>query len=570
MPLKEHLIRVCGTALLLIALAGAGGAAASAPATQPIAAPATLAGSYLAARSADFASDWPSAVRYYRDALKLDPGNAGLLERMLLISIMSGDWENAHPLATRLLEIDGENPAASTEVAVRAIKDGNLFAAQAAIGQIQRGALADILAGLVRAWIQFETGHIDTALATLSALKGPEWYGFFTTFNTAAMLDAAGREDEALSVMKTIYRPSQPAQDVVLGYARILARSGNREEALNVLRTLRGDNPTVTELTAEVKAGKKPAPIAASVAEGVGEAIFNLGRAIVADEPELGLAYFQMAAYLNDPSFEATVAVGDILQSMGRPDDAVKALRRIPSSSAWYRGTQITIADLLYGQQRDEEAIATLKRAIGLFPTDPAPWRALGNTLNGMKRWEDASAAYGQAIKLSSAAGKAIWNDYFGRGIAYERLGRWPESEADLKAALAIEPKQPNVLNYLGYTWADRGENLDQALAMLEEAVDLSPQSGDIVDSLGWAQYRLGHYDEAVKQLEKAASLKPVEPTIIDHLGDAYWRVGRTREAHYQWSHAAEFSPEPDLLAKIRDKLKNGLKDGLKPAIKPT
>ena len=94
-------------------------------------------------------------------------------------------------------------------------------------------------------------------------------------------------------------------------------------------------------------------------------------------------------------------------------------------------------------------------------------------------------------------------------------------------------------MNYLGYSWVDMNMNLDEALDMIRKAVDLRPSDGYIVDSLGWAYYRLGRFDEAVRELERAVSLKPDDPVLNDHLGDAYWRAGRKLEATFQWAMRA-------------------------------
>ena len=128
-----------------------------------------------------------------------------------------------------------------------------------------------------------------------------------------------------------------------------------------------------------------------------------------------------------------------------------------------------------------------------------------------------------------------------------------------MRKALEMQPEQPHVLNYLGYSWIDQGVNLDEGMKMIKRAVDQRPDDGYIVDSLGWAFYRIGNYDEAVKNLERAIDLKPEDPTINDHLGDAYWRVGRTLEAKFQWAHARDLKPEPDELPKITAKIDNGL-----------
>ena len=153
----------------------------------------------------------------------------------------------------------------------------------------------------------------------------------------------------------------------------------------------------------------------------------------------------------------------------------------------------------------------------------------------------------------------AHWTLFYFRGICYERTKQWPKAEADFKKALELYPDQPLVLNYLGYSWVDQGVNLDEAFKMLRRAVDLKPTDGYIVDSLGWANYKLGHYQEATQELEKAIELKPADPVVNDHLGDAYWRVDRKIEAHFQWNHARDMGPEPEDLPKILKKIESGL-----------
>jgi len=131
-----------------------------------------------------------------------------------------------------------------------------------------------------------------------------------------------------------------------------------------------------------------------------------------------------------------------------------------------------------------------------------------------------------------------------------------------MRKALELQPEQPHVLNYLGYSWIDQGINLDEGMKMIKRAVEQRPDDGYIVDSLGWAYYRIGNYEDAVKHLERAIDLKPEDPTINEHLGDAYWRIGRTLEAKFQWAHARDLKPEPEELPKIEAKLENGLPGG--------
>ena len=179
----------------------------------------------------------------------------------------------------------------------------------------------------------------------------------------------------------------------------------------------------------------------------------------------------------------------------------------------------------------------------------------------GRKSFAECADVYSKGIATIANPERPQWLIYYFRGICNERAKQWVKAEEDLKQALKLFPDQPHVLNYLGYSWIDQGLNLDEGMRMIRRAVEQRPDDGYIVDSLGWAYYRLGNYEDAVKHLDRAVELKPDDPTINDHLGDAYWKVGRVLEAKFQWAHARDLKPEPDELAKINQKLQDGLKD---------
>ena len=172
------------------------------------------------------------------------------------------------------------------------------------------------------------------------------------------------------------------------------------------------------------------------------------------------------------------------------------------------------------------------------------------------KQFDGCADTYGKGIATLATAQKSNWIIYYYRGICYERAKKWDQAELDLKKSLELEPDQPHVLNYLGYSWVDQGVHLDEGMRMIRLAVEKKPDDGYIVNSLGWAFYRVGNFEEATKHLERAVELKPDDPTINDHLGDAYWKIGRQLEARFQWMHARDLKPEPEELVKIEEKLR--------------
>jgi Flp pilus assembly protein TadD/LysM repeat protein len=247
---------------------------------------------------------------------------------------------------------------------------------------------------------------------------------------------------------------------------------------------------------------------------------------------------------------------------------AIKLYESVPSASPLYRVSQLQLGLNLADLDRRDEAISLLTRLVDQNPTDMRGYLALGGVYASKEDFANAAKVYDRAVGQIESKTFAMpkdpraasnWNIYYQRGIAYERLKEWPKAEPNFRKALELFPNQPQVLNYLGYSWIDMNINLQEGMDMIRTAVELRPSDGYIVDSLGWAHYRLGEYEEAVRELERAVSLKPDDPVLNDHLGDAYWRVGRKLEATFQWSHARDMKPEPQVLAEVEKKLKEGL-----------
>jgi Flp pilus assembly protein TadD len=243
-----------------------------------------------------------------------------------------------------------------------------------------------------------------------------------------------------------------------------------------------------------------------------------------------------------------------------KPAMAIKVYERVPANSPLKRNALIQQATALDAVDRSDEGIKILQGVVAEDKKDLEAIMALGNIERGRKKFVECAKTYGTGIDvIAEANDKPNWVYHYFRGICEERSKQWARAEVDMRKALELQPEQPHVLNYLGYSWIDQGVNLEEGMKMIRRAVEQRPDDGYIVDSLGWAYYRIGNYAESVKHLERAIDLKPEDPTINDHLGDAYWRVGRTQEAKFQWQHARDLKPEADEIPKIDAKLANGL-----------
>ncbi len=526
--------------------------------------PPTLAGSYLAARSADVAKDIAAAANFYSDALADDPLNPTLLERSIILHAANGNLALAFDPARRLITIDGGNPIARLVLAMRSVKEHDFTAVPENLAKVAKAPLATLTIGLIDGWTDFGLGKTDEGLAAIKALSGPTWYGIFKDYHSALILDAAGRTDEAVATITKAYNTDGSALRVVEGYARILARAGRRDDAAKALADFAAVSPlhpAVKQLLDDIRAGKAIAPLAINVEEGVAEALYGLGSAIGNDGgPELPVAYLQLALYLNPSLYLADMAIGDVLQASSRCDEAIVSYQRVPETLPVRRNADLQIAACLQDLDKPDKAVRYAERVLNADPGDVEAAVILGDIYRAIDKFAEAADAYGRGIAAIKTETADDWRIYYYRGVALERSKQWPKAEADFQHALKLSPGQPSVLNYLGYSWVDMGTNLDKALAMIKEAVDARPNDGYIVDSLGWAYYRLHRDTDAVATLERAIELKPEDSTINDHLGDAYWRVGRKLEATFQWAHARDMNPEKGQLPLILAKLQHGLK----------
>jgi tetratricopeptide (TPR) repeat protein len=387
----------------------------------------------------------------------------------------------------------------------------------------------------------------------------------FKDLHAGLIYDYAGDRAQAGKRFAHAYKLDKSSIRTIDAYARWLSRNGKVDEAKKVYEDfskLLPHHPLVDQAMEELNAGKPLALMVKSPAAGAAETLFGLGTALGRQGGEdIGLVYLQLAVYLEPSHPLALLSLADLYETMKKPELAVETYDRIPANAPLKRNAEIQRALNLEVLERRDEATKALNDIIAKDPKDEEAVVALGNVMRARKDYKQAAEVYTKAIDLLKEPGKQNWSLYYFRGISYERSKEWPKAEADLQKSLELNPDQPQVLNYLGYSWVDQGTNLEKGIKMIRRAVELRPNDGYIVDSLGWAQYRLGNYQEASDALERAIELKPEDPVINDHLGDVYWKVGRQLEAHFQWRHARDNKPEPEDLARIEDKLKNGLKD---------
>lgn len=526
-------------------------------------------GNVLAARTAANARDMASASVFWRAALRQDPRNAEILERAFVTTLANGDMDDAMPLAERLIQVDRAHRMARLALATRAIKArqfqtarGHLLAAP--------GAQRDLTTALIVGWTHLGSGSTDEGVAVIDRLTGADWYQLFKNYHSGLILDVANRRPDAGRRLEAAYRQDATILRIVDAWGRWNSRNRSIDDARAIYAAydkVIPNHPIATEQVARLAENRPIQPFVRNAQQGAAEVLYGLGAALSRQGGEdLALIYLQLARYLDERHELAAMSLADLFEFLRLPSRAIETYEDIPETSVLHRNAVMQKAVNLDSLDRADEARQALVALLATRPNDVEALQTLGNLQRVRKLFAEAAQTYTRALDAIGRPERQHWVYFYFRGIAHERLGRWAEAESDFKRALELIPEgntrgRAQVLNYLGYSWVDQGVNLEEGLRMVKQAVELTPEDGHIVDSLGWAYYRLGRYEEAVVELERAIELQPGDPVINDHLGDAYWKVGRRIEAVFQWNHARDLKPEPDDLPRILDKIEHGLRD---------
>lgn len=521
-------------------------------------------GKYLAGRFARHTRDYKAAAVFLSDVLDKD-GENRLVRRQVLFSLAAaGKMDEALALSEKILKFDKASPVPNLIKTIAQIRDGKFSEVAKRLKSTPRRGMNTFTVPLLTAWIHAASQDFEAAHEALKPLEKISAFAGIRHLHSALLFDLADDNEKAEQSYKAALEAAN-SLPVVLAYGQFLERVNRGDDARAVYEKFSDDGePSVSieAAYARIDRGEKPLAMISSPRDGIAEVLFNmagtLGRSRSVD---LALIYGQLALWLKPDFPLARILMGDLLEVLERPEDSLAMFKGVDKTSPHSWTARLRQTSILNSLKRNDEAVEILEQMAAEKPARSDAIIRLGDLLRSEKRFEEAAEAYTRAIKRAGDLKTGDWSLLYSRGIAYERSDQWPKAEKDFLRALELSPKQPFVLNYLGYSWVDQGLNLERAKEMIEEAVRLRPRDGYIVDSLGWVLYRLGDYRGAVLQLERAVVLRPQDPTINDHLGDAYWRVGRRMEARFQWRRALSLDPEKDQIPVIEKKLNRGLAD---------
>jgi len=521
-------------------------------------------GPYLAAQSAMRANDFGFATQYQSRVLTIDRDNAAATRDLLFSYVALGRLQDAIPVANLYSERGADDFVTNLIVLLGQIEDEDFAGLSKTLENEGNFSLNPFIREVLTAWTEHGLGNVQEAQRIIDDILGRPGFETFAAFHRAMMHLADGKNADALQglggfentsgiltnralLIKTALLQQMGQSDHARAFFNANFSVNSSPESAAILRNLDNNEPIVSGLPR-------------TVSQAMSEIFFTLALFIQEQvDPSATLVYARIAEALNPQSAEVKLFVAGVLEELDQYKLALNVYEKVGAEDPKYYTTQISKARAMRRTQRVDDGIDVLNDLAAAYPDVPVAHATLGDFLSWQDRYDEALTAYNAAISMYEAQNNLRWQLYYARGIIHERLKIWPNADQDFRSALALNPDQASVLNYLGYSLIERGEKLDEAMEMITKAVEIEPNSGYIVDSLGWGKFRLGQYEEAVPDLERAAELMATDPIVNDHLGDAYWAVGRKNEARFQWRRALSFNPEEVEETRIKRKLQVGL-----------
>ena len=520
------------------------------------------AGSYLSAIHAESNNDFSSASEFYSLSLENDAYNVLLLNRAIRSNIKNGNFSDALLFSNRLIKLKEETPMTSLLMLTTAIKNEEFNKAKLLLNEPNQFNM--FLKTILTGWLEIGAGNIGKGLNYFKESENAKKLGSISRNHLALALAMVGDFEKADAILSNFTNGSNLIdRESVIAHAQIMAQIGKNLEAVELLdRFLIGnDDLEISKLRRLIDAG---APVKydyiTNSKQGAALALYTVANAIFKEKDyALSLIYSRLVQHIDNKNIENILLISENLLNLEQYKLAIENYNNIPNSHIKFKNAEIGRANALFFQGEEEGSIEVLIALVRDNPKDIELHTTLGNSLRRSERFLEASIIYNEAILLIENKGLKSWFEYYAKGICNERLGNWELAEVDFRKALEIEPNQPSLLNYFGYSLVEKGIHLEEALDLIKRAVRGQPNDGYITDSLGWALYRLEKYSEAVTHMERATELMPLDPIINDHLGDVYWAVDRHTEAEFQWRRALSFGPEEKDAKRINQKLNIGL-----------
>lgn len=516
------------------------------------------AGQYLSGYHATQIKDYEKASQFFARSVNLDNSTEFTQTQTMNLLVVTGKFKDAFRIADHLYQ-NNQNTLAAIIKIIKEVEYGNYKSADIIANQISKSKEgATVINQVIFAWVKFGNGNYLAAKNIFESMQDSKRYLPFINYHYALVADLAGKTQEAEKLFNYLAQIENPPVSIASATYNFFKRTKNNKMAELVAQNYGKDRETHLVLYHNIPDAKR----------GIAEALADTGTIIMTEyKDDSAATFFRLALFLAPNFDEAKLLLANILMNQGDYNSANKLLKNISEKSSVYNMAKLGIAKNYEEMKEDAKAKQYYEKLAENESTKLDALINLGDLKREAENYEEAIDYYTQALNFGTADAKktkddlddSFWAIYFARGVCYERLGKWTEAEKDLKQALEMNPEQPDVLNYLGYSWIDTGKNIEEGINYVSRAYELKPEDSHILDSVGWGYFKLGDYENALSFLEAAITQMPYDATVNEHLGDVYWRLGRKTEAKYQWQRALDNKPEKKAIAALETKIKSGM-----------
>ena len=525
-------------------------------------------GAYLAGRVAHIRQNYDIAADYYMTSLDLGLDNNEVLNSTYLLLASEGRLDKSAEYAVKAREKGDNSNLISFILMAKNMKNGDYEQALQSLSVMENSPLDNAVLPLFQSWIFAGKNNKEEALKKLEVLTQDKTLLPLYHMHKGMISDYFNDEDVALKEFDEIIAdetmPLSFRSLQVIG--NFYLRIGQKDKIMGVLDKYYEQNkqaPMLKDLkiSFEKENSAQLKKLIDTPQKGLAEAVFSIGTLFRGFQNEVAQLFTALVLYLN-PDFEvARVSMADLYEQAGRRGKAIEEYSKIKESSPAYFVAQLKVAENYAETEQNEKAYDVLLKMLEKYPNNAQVTFRLGEVCRMLEKYDKAVFYYEKTLDALTKKDQDRWTVYYALGISYERQNKWYEAEKMFQKALLISERHPYVLNYLGYSWIERKMNYNEALYMIFEAHRKDPTDGHIMDSVGWALYKMGKYQDAVKVLERASEYLPSNAVVFDHLGDAYWQTGRKNEARYQWQHALKASEDKEEIkpSEIENKIEKGM-----------
>ncbi|MBR2273786.1 MAG: tetratricopeptide repeat protein [Alphaproteobacteria bacterium] len=531
----------------------------------------SLYGNYLAGRVAHIRQEYDVASKYYVKTIERGFVNDDILNKTYIILASQGNIDEAVKYANMSRDKGDKNNFIDVINAVHLFKQNNYKDARKQLERINEKTYKNLISPLFNAWSYVGENNYNKATNELQKISSAEEMKTVYNLHRGLVAEIFGYEQEAEGFYNKIIndKTTDMSFRALQIISNFLVRQGQKEKALSLITKYYGSSnmkEMLSSLSDKIKSGDERTSAIVKTADiGVSEVFLEV--ALLFKAVPVGYDYAQMymaiSQYFNPNNDIAKIAMADICEERQMYNQANKYYDSISKKSEMYYPAQIKKANNLSNEKKYDAAVKVLKKLLRNNPNNFQILSNLGDILRMSNNQPDAIKYYKEALKSIFYESEKHWPLYYALAVSYDRNNEWNKAEENLKKALDLSNRHPQVLNYLGYSWLKNNINVDKAASLILEAYEKEPNDGIIMDSLGWVYFKTGDYKNAISYLEKASELNPQNAIISDHLGDAYWLGGRKNEAIFLWKQSLHQKENQEELNPrvIKHKIQNGLKN---------